>query len=542
LCGFAGGDCDTTSNDQIAATFNMDFGNADVLGGEKFYLGFDPDLKPSGDVDFISVAMHEITHGLGFLGLVNIDTDEGPLGAKAGLTYKRNSSGDPISAFLSYGGTPDYGPFDDIYDAYIAMVDGSTYTPFTGYEVNGANDAARAAAMVSGPVVRSAGSYSPGNYTGIRWSDAAAAGSSENIHATETAPNNFPSLYAPCDKTATTDCATQPGSTLSHTVQAGDMMNAYYTEGDLRSMGLAVPMLGAIGWSNATASTPIWGEPIPSNWYDRTHSGHGFDFQLAYRDAVNGDVYFLTFYTYAADGTPEWYNAFGHLVDGVFLPTTQDSNGSTMVRIRYSSNALGQLNAVADGVTQGSVIVDFNQAAQSPVCRNADRSAVSSVLAVMYWNIGNDSASWCMEPATVVSQHASPDYNGHWYAPSDSGWGFELLDLDAGAGAPATAIVYLYYPGPNNKPTWALASGSLSAKGTTGEMPLQVVSNGFCRTCAPPTSLTTTTIGTLSLNMDPIVAGEQPKGKATINITAANAGTFDRVDVPIVMLSAPTGN
>ena len=113
------------------------------------------------------------------------------------------------------------------------------------------------------------------------------------------------------------------GVTLSHTVQAGDMMNAFYSRFNLRNMGLAVPMLGPVGWSNALTTPPTYAQPIPSNWFDRTRSGHGFDFQLAYADPDLGDVYFLTFYTYAADGTPQWYQANGHVVDGVFVPALQ---------------------------------------------------------------------------------------------------------------------------------------------------------------------------------------------------------------------------
>jgi hypothetical protein len=538
LCGFAGGPCDTTSNDEIAATFNMDFGTPDVLGGETFYLGFDTSQKPPGAVDFITVAMHEITHGLGFLGLVNVDADQGPLGARAGLKFNRDAAGNITSASLSYGGTPDYGPYDDIFDSQVAIVDGSTYTPFTGYEVTGANDAARAAAMVSGPTVTQAGHYNPGNYTGIRWSDTAAASAAQNIHASEAAPDDFPSLYAPCDKTKTTDCAMQSGSTLSHTVQAGDMMNAYYSDDSLRDMGLAVSMLGPIGWSNSVAAMPAWGQPIPSAWYDRTHSGHGFDFQLDHHDAVNGDVYVLTFYTYSANGTPEWYETYGHIVDGVFLPDLQQ-NGITLYRIVYSSLAQGHLDPQVDPTLQGSVVVDFNQADKAPACRNADRGDVASLLAVMYWTIGNESGTWCMEPALTPEQHATPDYNGLWYAPSDSGWGFELLDV---AGTPNPTVYILMYLPPASSganPTWAQASGPL-VNGSVS-MPLQQVSNGYCRSCAPPASQTYTDNGTITLHLDPVRTGQAVTGKASFSITYPGGGSFSRSDIPIQMISIPTG-
>src|SRR5574337_1271019 len=118
-------------------------------------------------------------------------------------------------------------------------------------------------------------------------------------------------------------------------------------------MGLAVPMLAPVGWSNATASMPTWGQPIPSNWYDVSHSGHGFDFQLANRDSVNGDIYILTFYTYAANGVPEWYQAVGRIVDGVFLPGLQ-ADGETLYRLIYDSTAQGNVTYHADAACKGN--------------------------------------------------------------------------------------------------------------------------------------------------------------------------------------------
>ncbi len=545
LCGFAGGPCTGSNNDEIAATFNMDIGTSGVLNGEKFYLGLDPNQKPVGDVDFISIAMHEMTHGLGFLGLVNTDPTQGPLGAKAGITIDTTNN----TASIDYSNLT-AGPFDDIYDDNVAIVaNNTTYTPFTGYEVNSANDTARAAAMLSGGTVSTAGSYVAGLYglqfcgtysgacTGLRWSDATAANAAVNQNAGNPAPGNFPSLYAPCDKTKTTTCATQPGSTLSHTVQTGDMMNAYYSNTNLRSMGLAEPMLGPIGWSNAAAPMPMLGQPIPSAWYDRTHSGHGFDFQLAYHDPAGGDVYVLTFYTYSDNGVPEWYETYGHMVDGIFLPTLQD-NGVTLYRVLYSSLALGQLNPQPDPDLAGSVVVDFNQAANSPACRNVDRSDTAAFLAVMYWTIGSESGTWCMEPLVGPESHATPDYNGLWFAPSDSGWGFELLDT---IGSPAPNINILMYlpPAKGTDPTWALASGSLVNGSVT--MTLQQISSGFCRSCTPPPNETTTNNGTITLKLNPFQAGLQPNGTATFNISYPGGGSFSRSNIPIEMFSVPTG-
>ena len=144
-----------------------------------------------------------------------------------------------------------------------------------------------------------------------------------------------------------------------------------------------------------------------------------------------------------------------------------------------------------------------------------------------------------MEPALLPAQHATPDYNGLWYAPSDSGWGFELLDV---AGAPDPAIYILMYLPPaagGANPTWAQAFGSLVNGSVT--MPLQQVSNGYCRGCPPPANQTYTTNGTITLSMDPIRAGQQPGGKATFTIDYPGGGSFSRSNIPIQMISVLTG-
>ena len=529
LCGSIGGPCDEVSNAAIEAVFNEDFGSADVLDGEQFYFGYTPDTSGMHEVDFISVAMHEMTHGLGFIGLVNTDPTQGALGAKAGISADGKT--------IAYDDSS-VGPYDDIFDDSVAIVDATAKTsqPFLGYEVNGSRDAERAAAMVSGPTVSSAGDYDPGLFTGIRWSDPTAATSSINVHSGSAAPDNFPSLYAPCDETTTTTCSTQPSSTLSHTVQMGDMMNAFYSDVNLRSMGLAVPMLAPLGWSNAQATSPTFATPMPSAWYDRTRSGHGFDFRLIAHDSVHGDVYGMLFYTYDDNGKREWYQASGNLVDGVFVPTLFP-DGSTFVRVIYNTTATSIVSHSPDTSIAGTVIVDFNQADASPACRNVDRTGAAQ-LAVMSWTIGNDSADWCVEPLVPTSEDVTPDYNGVYYAPSDSGWGFELVDIASTTAGSSFVNVLIYLPGPDNLSNWLSGSGTLV--GNSVNLPLKQVNNGYCRTCTPPASLTADDVGTMQLTFGtPNPGNGFATIAATINVSYPGGGSFNRTNIPVVMLSLP---
>jgi hypothetical protein len=327
------------------------------------------------------------------------------------------------------------------------------------------------------------------------------------------------------------------GSTLSHTEQAGDLMNAVYPFPPPRTMGLSLPMLTPLGWSTATASAPVYAQPVPSNWYDRTHAGHGFDFQLAARDPVLGDAYILVFYTYNASGQPEWYFAQGNLVDGVFVAGIA-SVGNTLLYSTYGSNlGFGQLKPTPQANPAGLVTVDFNQASRSPACRNVDRSG-QPMLGVMSWTIGSDSDNWCVEPLIPANRHASPDYNGHWYAPPDSGWGMEVLDYDGNASS-STVFVLVYYPDANGLPTWAVASGTLG----NGNANLQVLArtNGYCRTCTPPATSTTNPIGTLTLSLTPGAGTNRDTGTASFTINYPGGGSFSRSNDPITQLSLPTG-
>lgn len=59
----------------ISSTFNSKLGQSGCFAGYPFYYGFDTNA-PSGDVNFLTVALHEFTHGLGFIPLADKSTGE----------------------------------------------------------------------------------------------------------------------------------------------------------------------------------------------------------------------------------------------------------------------------------------------------------------------------------------------------------------------------------------------------------------------------------------------------------------------------------
>ena len=58
---------ENVSGAEISATFNSDVDGSVVLGSTTFYYGID-DNAPSNTTDFVSTALHEIGHGLGWSG------------------------------------------------------------------------------------------------------------------------------------------------------------------------------------------------------------------------------------------------------------------------------------------------------------------------------------------------------------------------------------------------------------------------------------------------------------------------------------------
>jgi len=518
-CGALGGDCDGVDGDVVEITFNSDIGTSSVLGGSPFYFGYTSDTS-SNSSDFIAIAMHEITHGLGFIGLANSDPSAGPIGARAGIT-----NGATTVTYQNY----DLGPWDDVFGDNVVNVasNGQSYTPFFGYELNTQpNNAARTAAMTSGNTVTSSSTGSRFAPTLLRWSDPLAVNSPANL-MTGSAPNNFPSLYAPCDMTSTTSCSTSVGSTLSHTVQQGDLMNAFYNVGQSRTMGLAAPMLAAMGWSTAAAPVASFAKPFTGIWYDRAHSGHGLDFRLVSHTQDYGDIYLAYFYTYDASGSVEMFVAQGNVIDGVFIPSIIGADGSTLVRFQYDPVAK---KASPTANTGGSIVVDFNQAANSPACRNIDRSG-AIMLGVMSWSFADSNGNvtekgdWCVEPLTTLAQNASPDRGGLYYGgSSDSGWGFSVLDVNRGAAGEQVFSV-LYYPDANGKPIWAVANAQPFVNGQT--IPLIQNAAGYCRTCTP-VAQNQVQAGTITLNF----------GTTNTATIVANypGGSFTRTNVPLVNL------
>jgi hypothetical protein len=483
-CALYGSDCD--SGYDIRITINNQIGQSNILGGRSWWYGFTAQPSPAPEIDFLSTALHEITHGTGFVSYVNTG----------------GRSGEPVGA-RALG-------FDDIYAANVVSVStdagGATrVTPF----LSGSN-AERATALAS--------------FIGIRWSGSEATQSVDNVNRGLLSPNDLVKLYAPDP--------IEVGSTLSHVngtgIAAGLMLAT--ASGAQRRLGIAAPMLNAMGWSSQPAIAPTDNLPRPTIYFDRARINHGASF-----GRVFGNIYYLLFYTYDAVGNPEWYLASGPVVDGVFLAST-DPSGYSLLRIKFRP---GQNPSTSvDAAASGQVRIDFNQAELAPACNDGLTRDRSSPLALMTFSLGNDSnQNWCMEAilAPGAATRATPDFTGAW-ASAESGWGFDMLSFRFDGTTVLSGL--LFYPDSNGDGRWALFSTATPQTPSTLSL---VQRTGYCRTCPTPAGAPSDVqAGTLVLNMVTPSLDRNAGNRANLNVTyrGPTGGTFVR-DVPMALITEP---
>jgi hypothetical protein len=491
LCRFASVACGEAD---IFIQFNSAVDGSTVLGNRGFHYGYDaPPPGGNQNIDFVATAMHEMGHGLGFIGLANLTAANGPIGEKFRGSYS-NGAREPI------------GHNDAYTDGLVVLQGGTTVAPFNRLGLD-----ARAAALTSG--------------FNLRWAEAEAVDSPLNPRSLQAFPENLLPVYAPS--------AISGGSTLSHLDQSfnNQLMTPFIIPG-VRSLGLARPMLSAVGWRSQPTPIPAYTVPYGGQWFDPDRNGHGIDL---HRVEGAPDTYILMLYTFDAAGLPEWYIAIGRIVDGVFRPGN-DANGNSLWRTRYLFGPPpGQQ---ADASVPGQVRIDFNQAQRAPACE--DDLAAGVPLALMTFSLAGDrNLKWCLRQIVPQSQRPALDRTGHWFAgDADAGWGLTTLGFGAGDGGVFTIV---YYPDVQGRPRWAAAQANSFQSGAP--VPLQQV-QGYCRTCPrPPAGTTTSQVGEMRLSLD-APAGSQGQVRFQVQFAGPGGGSFGRDPAPMIRLaqSAPAGD
>ena len=474
FCRYASDHCGEAD---IFIQFNTDIDGNTALGSRKFYYGYD--APTANGIDFVSTTMHEITHGLGFLGLYQL-SDQGstPIGSR----------------LLGY---------DDVYTDAVVALRNNVPVP-----INTLPPAEVHTALTSS--------------LNLRWADAEAVVSTLNPWRERTFPANLPALHAPTELS--------PGSTLSHLsdLMPISLMRPFST-GGLRTLGLAAPMLAAVGWKN-TATTTIPAVPLPygGQWFDPARNGHGLDL---HRVAGSEDNYVLVLYTFDAQGQPEWYTAAGRIIDGMFLPGGDGSYGNSLQRVFYSNIDTIPMQRELDPSVPGQVRIDFSaDASKAAACR--DGTSRNGPLALMTFSLGEDrNMKWCLTQITPEGNRPDVDFTGHRYGEGDVGWGLTTMGFNTSQGDGLFSI--LYFPDGHGQPRWAAAQVNDLQTGVA--QPVYQI-QGYCRTCAKPASNPATQIGTITLRLaDPASADGGADFDVQFNGTAG--GRFTRNGAVLKLLA-----
>lgn len=192
--------------EEIQATFNADLGTTGCLENTPWYYGYD--APPGTESSLLSVVLHELMHGMGFLSMLGED------GSAPGVH-------------------PDDG-ITEIYDPYSKLL----YDASQAQRLTGLSQTERAAALLNDGNLLWDGAQTNTNLSGL---SAGVNGSRVQMYA--------PTVY-------------ESGSSVSHFDSAAtpnEIMEPVYTE-FLPQAGLARYVLGDIGWTLATSgnNAPQW--------------------------------------------------------------------------------------------------------------------------------------------------------------------------------------------------------------------------------------------------------------------------------------------
>jgi len=190
---------------EVEAQFNSSVDNQQVLGTIDFYYGLDG--SRGTDVDFLSVALHEIAHGLGFLDLID---------PSSGSLFDPPPGGDPLP------------------DAYSRWLEDPTVAP---KQLTQMNDQQRKLAILNGPDLLWAGPNVKAN-------------SAYLTKARKT--DGRVQMYAPASY--------QAGSSVAHfdtNVEPNELMEPFATSG-IRDLRLTVQLFRDLGYS--TVDIPRCGD------------------------------------------------------------------------------------------------------------------------------------------------------------------------------------------------------------------------------------------------------------------------------------------
>jgi hypothetical protein len=234
--------------------------------------------------------------------------------------------------------------------------------------------------------------------------------------------------------------------------------------------------------------------PVPGEYYNPLRSGHGIFVSQA------GGQQVVDWYTYLEDGTPTWYAA-----QAAAPAPNSGAWTAPMARINWNGSAVNTVAVVGDVILTPIDATSF-----------------------MYsWHLdgqtGSERFSLLGTNACVTFNGTPAKFDGNWFAPTQSGYGMDVLAL------PDLQFDAFYLYDSLGIARWVAGSASPFAASTTMDM-YQL--SGFCPLCTY-TGASQNKIGSLSVNYSTATTGTY---STNFNLLAPLSGAWN-INQPISRLT-----
>ena len=205
----------------------------------------------------------------------------------------------------------------------------------------------------------------------------------------------------------------------------------------MRNIGSFIAALAFVAAQVATAGTVDQRSPfVQGNWWNPDRSGSGIEI------FNSGDQTMALWYTYDSAGKPVWYTAQG-------TTSTIGTASWPLLKHRWVNGKK------AEPATVGSFKLSFS---------NVQSGQID-------FTIDGASGKWSIQPFVATSMIGDVDHSGSWYDPTNSGWGFTVIQqADVLGGA-------LFTYDANGDPLWL--SGFERGTNSIGYL----LYSGTCPTC-----------------------------------------------------------
>ncbi|MEO8957669.1 MAG: S8 family serine peptidase [Rudaea sp.] len=242
-------------------------------------------------------------------------------------------------------------------------------------------------------------------------------------------------------------------------------------------------------------STQIAALPPPGAYYNPQRSGHGIFVSQA------GGLQVMYWYTYLEDGTPVWYGASGPQPTGA-NPVWK----APLYSVNWDGAAVNKVTVLGDVTITPISSTEFTYSWHLNGSAGSERFSQLSA------------ANLC---TTLNGQPAN--FNGQWYAPTQSGYGMDVLALSG------LQNDTFYFYDDLGMPHWAVGSANpFSASSTLNMYQL----NGFCPVCNF-VNVGNQVIGTMMVDYSSATAGHY---STDMNLMAPLSGAW-KINQPIVRLT-----